>query len=114
VRIPARLSDRDWVIFIECRPNGAILYPSRTEYSLAALAAPPATNELLAAVKKMIERRQALVQSGDTPYRPQVRFLIRPDSLRTLHIAYPAFDALPVPKMRQNLAADDDVRSVMQ
>jgi hypothetical protein len=112
-RRASRLSDRDWVIFIECRPDRVILHPSRAEFPLTALTAPAATNELLAAVKKMIERRQALVGPGEVPYRPQVRFLVRPESLRTLYLAYPPFDALPVPKTRQNIAADDDVRTLL-
>ncbi len=110
----ARLNDRDWIIYIECREESAILYPSLTEFPLTALSGPPETNALLAAVRRMIERRQSGVRTGDVPYRPEVRFLIRPNCLRTFHATYPALDTLVVPKTRQNLAADDDVRNVMQ
>ena len=114
IRRPSRFNDRDWIIYVECQADRAILYPARTEFSLAALTAPPETNTLLATVQKMIERRQSLVAPGDVPYRPEVRFLIRPNSLRTFHMTYPALDGLAVPKTRQNLAAEDDVRNVMQ
>lgn len=114
VRRPARLSDRDWIIYIECCPEGVVLYPAHIEFPVDALTAPPEKNGLLAAVRQMIERRQATLRPGDVPYRPEVRFLVRPGSLRTFHSTYPALDFLPVPKTRQNLAAEDDVRSVMQ
>jgi len=108
------LSDRDWIIYIECCPEGVVLYPAHIEFPVDALTAPPEKNGLLAAVRQMIERRQATLRPGDVPYRPEVRFLVRPGSLRTFHSTYPALDFLPVPKTRQNLAAEDDVRSVMQ
>ena len=113
-RRPARLNDRDWILYVECRAEGVILYPSQREFPLAAVTAPPAVNTLLATVQQMIERRQAALPPSDVPFRPQVRFLIRPNSLRTFHMTYPILEALPVPKTRQNLAADDDVRSVME
>jgi hypothetical protein len=109
-----RLSDRDWIIYIECRAESVVLYPAQMEFPLAALLAPPQTNALLATVRKQIERRQSMVAPGDAPFRPQIRFLIRPGSLRTFHATYPIFDGVQVPKTRQNLAAEDDVRSVMQ
>jgi hypothetical protein len=113
-RRPARLSDRDWIIYIECESDRVILYPARLEFSRDAVTAPLATNTLLATVRKMIERRQAALAPGEVPYRPEIRFLLRPNSLRMFHATYPVFDALPVPKTRQTLAAEDDVRSVMQ
>ena len=51
---PMRLTDRNWVIFVECRSNSAMLYPSQMVFSAADLNLPPAVNPLLAAVKKMI------------------------------------------------------------
>jgi hypothetical protein len=113
-RRPLRLGDRDWIIYVECQSDRVVLYPARLEFSPAAVAEPPETNALLAAVRKMIDRRQAVVAPGDVPYRPEIRFLLRPNSLRMFHATYPVFDAVPVPKTRQNVAAEDDVRSVMQ
>ena len=87
-----------------------MLYPSLLQFSLTEAAAPAASNTLLATLREMIDRRQAALPPNDVPFRPQVRFLIRPNSLRTFHMTYPVLDALPVPKTRQNLAADDDVQ----
>ena len=60
----------------------------------------------------MIARRQALLRPGEPPYRPEIRFLMRPENLGTFHVAYPALDPLPVPKRRQNLDPDDDVDAI--
>jgi hypothetical protein len=112
---PARLQgDRDWVIFIECQPSAVVLYPSHRSFPLAAVARfSPSNNPLLQAVQQLIDRRQANVPSGMMAYRPQIRFLVRPDSMRTFHVAYPALEALPVPKRRQDLDAEDDVSTLM-
>jgi hypothetical protein len=105
---PAQLSgDRDWIIFVECRADTMVLYPSRREFPVASLGRGP-NNPLAQAVQKMIDRRQASVRPGDPPYRPQIRFLVRPENIRTFHMGYPALDSLPVPKRRQNLEPEDD------
>jgi hypothetical protein len=100
------------VIFIECRPEAVVLYPSRRPFPLASLAPRPGDNPLLQAVRQMVDRRQAGVRPGDLPYRPEVRFLVRPDSLRAFHAAYPALEALAVPMRRQNLRPEDDAAAV--
>jgi hypothetical protein len=112
---PARLQgDRDWVIFIECQPDAVILYPSHRVFPLTTVSRFPANNNpLLLAVQQLIDRRQASVPPGHSPYRPEIRFLVRPDSTRTFHVAYPAVEALQVPKRRQNLEAEDDVFTIM-
>jgi hypothetical protein len=111
---PARVNDRDWTVYLECRSDGVVLYPARTFIPASALEGTGTTNLLLRAVRQMIDRRQAQVPPGGTPYRPQVQFLIRPDSLRTFYLAYPALDGLSVPKFRRNLEPDEDVREVME
>jgi hypothetical protein len=109
----ARLhGDRDYLIFVECRPDAVVLYPSQKEFPLAALKAGP-NNPLVQAVQQMIERKQSGVRPGELPYRPQVRFLVRPESLQTFHLTYPLFDPLPVAKTRQNLIPEDDVLSII-
>ncbi len=109
-----RLSDRDWIIYIECRADCVVIYPAQMVFPLASLTTPLETNPLLVTLRKMIERRQSLVPAGEPPYRVQIRYLIRPGSLRTFHATYPVLDGLPVPKTRQNLNEEDDVRSVMK
>ena len=42
-------------------------------------------------------RRQATVRPGDPLYRPQIRFLVRPNGLRTYYLAYPLLESLQVP-----------------
>jgi hypothetical protein len=110
---PLSLSgDRDWVIYVECTAEGVLLYPSRVFIPLAALSWGP-SNPLQKNIQQMIDRRQTSVRPGEAPYRPQVRFLVRPDSMRVYHAAYPALDALQVPKSRYNLKPEDDVLTIV-
>jgi hypothetical protein len=111
LRIARLNGDRDYVIFIECRADGVVLYPSRQAYSAQQLAR--GDQALVQAVQKMIERRQSLVRPGELPFRPQVRYLIHPDSIRTYHTTYPVLNALGVPQTRQNLDADEDVAAIV-
>jgi hypothetical protein len=103
--------DRSYVIFIECKASSVVLYPSQREYPLTALTG--ATNPLVETVQQMIERKQSGVRPGDMPYRPQLRFLVRPETLRTYWSVYPLFDALPVQKTRHNLTPEEDVRTLV-
>jgi hypothetical protein len=111
---PARLGgDRDYYIYVECRADSVVLYPSQRVYPLAVLSRGGANNPLATAVQQMIDRRQALAPPGTPPYRPQICFLVRPENMRGYHTAYPALDAIAVPKARHNLDADDDVLSIV-
>lgn len=104
--------DRDWVIYVECTAEGVVLYPARTFIPLAALARGSA-NPLQQAVQQMIDRRQSGVRPGEAPYRPQVRFLVRPENMRVFHVAYPALDAVPAAKARYTLRPEDDVLTIV-
>ena len=101
---PFRLiGNRDWVIQVECTPTGVVLRPLGQSFSMASLEAPPeGETGLPQAVRGLIARRQAGVRPGDPPYRPQVRFLIQRDGLRSYHLAYPALRPLGIPLTRQN------------
>jgi hypothetical protein len=110
---PALLhGDRDWTIYAECYPDYVVLYPSRRRFPVESLSHSPAHNPFYQAVTQMIRRRQAGVPPGEAPFRPQVLFLVRPDSVRTYHAAYPALDTLPVPKKVHNLQPEDDVSAI--
>jgi hypothetical protein len=104
--------DRDWKIFIECRADTVALYPSPPKiFTLAELGG--TDNPLVQAVEQMITRRQGLVRPGDVPFRPHVLFLVRPEHERTYFLAYPALDALSVPKARHTLEPEDDVTAIV-
>jgi hypothetical protein len=108
----ARLSgDRDYIIFIECRADDVVLYPARQGFSAQSLAR--GDQALQKAVQQMIDRRQALVRPGELPFRPQVRYLVHPESIRGYHSTYPILNALGIPQTRQNLEADDDVAAII-
>ncbi len=106
---PAQLGDRDYLISVECLTDAVVVYPGGKRLAADAVARVGRDNPLLQTVWQLIVRRQATVRPGQAPYRAQVRFLVRPDGLRTFHLSYPALDGLPAPKWRQNLGADDPV-----
>jgi hypothetical protein len=66
------------------------------------------TNALLETVQGMISRRQATVRPGEPPYRPMIRFRVRPDGLRSYYLAYPALDSLHLPMSRENLEPEEN------
>jgi hypothetical protein len=102
--------DRDWVIEIECGPHAVSIPLARLQLSAEQIGSPDGAALLLQAVQRLIDRRQASVRPGEVPYRPQLRFVVKPGSLRTFHLAYPALQSLPIPKTRQDAAADEPDR----
>jgi hypothetical protein len=100
--------DRNWLLAIECRADGLLLPTGRriaaSELSPAAGAASP----LFEAVQQLIARKQATVRPGEPPYRPRIRFLVRPDGFRTYYLAYPALEPLGLPMTRENLDPLED------
>jgi hypothetical protein len=109
---PRRLvGNRDWTILVECTADALVLYPGGKRFPVQGLAQEVAgARALVQTVRDMIARRQAMVRPGEPPYRPQLRFLVRPDGLRTFYEGYPVLEAVQVPMTRQNLAADEEIR----
>jgi hypothetical protein len=113
---PARprplFGNHDWVINIDCQVDAVVLLPTGARIATTALA--PGTtdkNPLREAVERLVARRQATVRPGEPPYRPQVRFLVRPDGLRTYYLAYPALEPLRLPMTRENVESRDDQKA---
>jgi hypothetical protein len=107
-KTPRLVGNRDWIIVMECYPDGVVLRAAGQQFSLATLASKDC--KLYSVMKQMIDRRQASVRPGDPPYRPQIRFLVRPDALRSYHLAYPLLEPLGIPLTRQNVSADSEDR----
>jgi hypothetical protein len=103
------IGNRDWVIPVECRADAVVLRNAGQKFAASSLTA-AADNPLLQSLRQTITRRQATVRSGEPPYRPQVRFLIYPDGLRTYYLALSAVDPLGVTVTRQNVEADPSPR----
>ncbi len=112
---------REWNIFIECTAEQVVIYPGGSRISKTALGgalSPSPTSArkegrpLFQAIQQMISRRQAVIASsnanGDAPL-PQIRFLVRPDGLRTYFFAFPELAPLQLLMTRENLDADEDV-----
>jgi hypothetical protein len=102
------IGNRDWIVPIECTGTGLTLFPARQKFALDGLKRDSETTEaLIDSVRKMIERRQASVRQGESPYRPMIRFLVRPDGLESLHRAYPLLEPLRLPMHQVDLERDD-------
>jgi hypothetical protein len=96
---------------VECRADALVLYPSGQRFEAAPLATSGQAGQAVTqAVRDLIARRQATVRPGDPPYRPQVRFLVRPTGLRTYYLAYPLVEPLGVPMSRQNLDEGQEIK----
>ena len=98
------LANRDFLLTIECFADVVALYPSGQVFSVAR--GPDQKNidqALLQAVLSLIERRQATVRAGEAAYRPQLRFQVHPEALRTYFYVYPLFENLRIPMTRENL-----------
>jgi hypothetical protein len=109
--LPKGKPSRDWVLSVECRANALVLYPSGQRIEAAPLATSSQAGRAFAqAVQDLIARRQATVRPGDPPYRPQIRFLVRPTGLRTYYLAYPLLEPLQVPMSRQNLDEGQEIK----
>jgi hypothetical protein len=102
--------NRDYIILVECKADAVVLYPFGTSFSADSLAPGNGGGQFLQeAINRLIARRQATVRPGEQPYRPQVRFLVRPDGLRSMHRVYPVLEALHIPLTRQNLDVDEEI-----
>jgi hypothetical protein len=108
---PRLVSNRDWFILIECKADALVLYPGGQRLTAEQLVAGQQGAEaLIQTVERMIARRQAMVRPGEPPYRPQVRFLVRPDGAHTFYLGYPLLEKLQVPSTRQNIDAEEEIR----
>jgi hypothetical protein len=98
------LGNRDWPITVECQADAVVLRPTSRRIPLASLeAGGPDEPGLVAAVRKLIDDRQALVRPGEAPYRPVIRFLVHPEGLRVYYLAYPLLEGLRLPMLRENV-----------
>jgi hypothetical protein len=103
------INNRDWVIPIECRADAVVVLPGGQTIASAALVAGAGDrNPLRDLVGGMIARRQATVRPGEPPYRPMIRFRVRPEGLRSYYLAYPALERLGVPMSRESIDPDEE------
>ena len=103
------VSNRDLIIPIECDADSVIVPAGGSHRILLAdLQHKDGAADLRSAVTDIINRRQSTVRANEVPYRPQVRFLVRPDGLKTYYSAFPALEPLQVPMTRSSLPQAGD------
>jgi hypothetical protein len=99
--------NRDLPIVLECRANEVVFTPTDRRWQVTDLERNTAARAAFAdAVQQWIARRQATVREGQTPYRPQLRFRVSSDGLRTYYAAYPLLERLGFPMRREELDAE--------
>lgn len=108
-RRPLNLN-RDWHIPLLCQADGVTILVTQQHFTLEEVAR-SRDNPLLAALRQMIDRRQARVPPGEPPYRPLIRFQVTADGLRAYYLAYPVLDLLNVPMMREDLDPENEARA---
>jgi hypothetical protein len=98
------LANRDWFIYLECTAEGVTLTHGNQKFPVDTLTV-PTTGEhpLVETVRQLIAKRQATVLPGEPPYRPLLRFQVRPDGQRAYYRAYPLLETLRLPMSRENL-----------
>lgn len=107
---PGLLSgNRDWIILLECTNDAVRIHTTGQKVPLDELTT-AGDNRLARTLKDLIDRRQASVPEGVPPYRPIIRFLVRPNGSKAYFLAYPALEKLRLPMSRVNLEPDDDIR----
>jgi hypothetical protein len=107
-RLPRLTGGRDWIIPVECKGQALVIYPSRLSIPTDSLAREKEV--LRQEVTQMIARRQASVRPGEPPFRPQLRFLVRPDGIGTYYRAYPLLESLGVIMTRQNIDQNEEIK----
>ena len=88
-----------------------MIYPSGQRIATNSLSPSPGgggNNPLVDLLQAMIARRQATVRPGEPPYRPMIRFRVRPEGMRSYYLAYPALERLGVPMSREALDPDEE------
>jgi hypothetical protein len=104
VRLPRLTGNRDWFIPVECTAEGVSLPSAKLKVSRNDLLKDPnKAVALIDAIKTTIDRRQAAVRPDETAFRPQLRFIIQADGLRTFHQVYPILETLKLPMTRQDV-----------
>ncbi|MBL8794082.1 MAG: hypothetical protein JNM56_09255 [Planctomycetia bacterium] len=101
-------SNRDWVIVVECTADAVKLPGAGQRFALADLQRAGSNNPLLQAVRATIARRQATVRPTEPEWKPQLRFLVHADGLRSYYVAFPALEPLGLPMTKQNREAPED------
>lgn len=110
-RRPAQITPpRDWIVYVECKAEGATIHPARREVPMAALETALEGNPLRSMVSAMLQR-QPEPPPGKVPPRLRVRFVIHPDGVRAFHAAYPSLAGLALDMDRVTLQPGDEVRS---
>lgn len=98
------LGNRHLTIVLVCTRDGVLFQTTNELHPLGSLK-PSATGEhrIAQEIRELVTRRQAGLQTGESPYQPSIRFRIHPDGLRAYYFVYPLLENLRIPMTRENI-----------
>jgi hypothetical protein len=99
--ISKMLGNKDFIITIDCYADHVTVFPGGKQYRWTPQNVKATDQAFAQEVARLIERRQAAVRPGETPYRPVIRFQV--DDYRSYYHAYPLLVPLNVPMTRANV-----------
>jgi hypothetical protein len=97
------LGNKEFIITIDCRNDSVTVNPSGLTYRWTASNLQTTDKALVETVTTLIARRQASVRPGEPAYRPQIRFHVSSEGLRSYYHVYPLLEHLRVPMTRENV-----------
>jgi hypothetical protein len=93
------LGSRDFIMTIDVVERGAILTPPGRAFDFSQ---PNAVEDLVAAIRKLVDGRQATVRPGESPYRPMIRFRVPGEGRRNYYLLFPVVSELGYPMSRES------------
>ena len=97
------LGNKEFIITIDCRNDSVTVNPSGLTYRWTTSNLQTTDKALIDTVTTLIARRQASVRPGEPSYRPQIRFHVSSEGLRSYYHVYPLLEHLRVPMTRENV-----------
>jgi hypothetical protein len=89
----------EWVLIVDCLPEGVRLSPSQVTIPLEQLGREKGTEATLyRTVAQLVTLRKAAERPGDPPVKMSIRFHVYRDGLRTYHQAYPILAPIRIEK----------------
>ena len=97
------LGNKEFIITIDCRNDSVTVNPSGLTYRWTTSNLQTTDKALVETITTLIARRQASVRAGEPAYRPQIRFHVSSEGLRSYYHVYPLLEHLRVPMTRENV-----------
>ena len=113
LRIARLEGEREYTLFVECRASGLVLQPEGIPIPGNELETESGAKRFVDLISKQIDRKNRKNAPGDPPLRGRLKFLVWADGVRWYHASFPLVEGLDIPKVRQNLEPEDNIREIL-